>query len=723
MIKKKLLLSWATSSVLLLTTMSVMGQQEKIPAFRNPALAINVRVDNLVSSLTLEEKISLLGYQSKAVPRLGIPAYNWWNEALHGVARAGEATVFPQAIGMAATFNDVLLKQVASAISTEARAKYNLATAKGEHAQYMGLTFWSPNINIFRDPRWGRGQETYGEDPYLTGRMGTAFVRGMQGDDLEHLKTAACAKHFAVHSGPEAGRGAFNAVIDQKDLRETYLPAFHQLVNAGVESVMGAYNRVNGEPCNISPTLLGILRNEWGFKGHLVTDCGALDDIWNSHKVLPSRVAVAAAAIKAGVNLDCSTLLQTEVMEAVKENLLTEKEIDASLKTLLTTQFKLGFYDNPASSPYSAYGADSVGTAYHVQLARKIAEQGMVLLKNNNNLLPINKDKVNNILVMGPNAFNADVLLGNYRGISSDLVTFTEGITKAAGPGVIVQYQIGSDLVDSTKIQYVGDARNSDVTFAVIGLSPLMEGEEGDAFLSKNGADKADLRLPAVNIAFMKKLRKESDKPIVAVVTSGSALDIAEIEPYADAIVLAWYPGEQGGNAFADIAFGKVSPSGHLPVTFYKSLKDLPDYKDYNMKGRTYRYFKGDVEYPFGYGLSYTTFDYKWAAQPKTTYTEGQKVKFTVKVANTGKMDGDEVVQAYITYPNIDRMPVKELKQFKRVTVKKGDQQEVNIEIPLADLEKWDLKQKKWKLYKGQYQVVLGSNSVDKKLTASFTVK
>jgi beta-glucosidase len=269
----------------------------------------------------------------------------------------------------------------------------------------------------------------------------------------------------------------------------------------------------------------------------------------------------------------------------------------------------------------------------------------------------------------------------------------------------------------------VGDARSSDVTFAVIGLSPLMEGEEGDAFLSKNGADKADLRLPAVNIAFMKKLRKESDKPIVAVVTSGSALDIAEIEPYADAIILAWYPGEQGGNAFADIAFGKVSPSGHLPVTFYKSLKDLPDYKDYNMKGRTYRYFKGDVEYPFGYGLSYTTFDYQWSAQPKTTYTEGQKVNFTVKVANTGKMDGDEVIQAYITYPNIDRMPVKELKQFKRVTVKKGDQQEVNIEIPLTDLEKWDLKQKKWKLYKGQYQVVLGSNSADKKLAASFTVK
>ncbi|HEY4325045.1 MAG TPA: glycoside hydrolase family 3 N-terminal domain-containing protein [Mucilaginibacter sp.] len=701
---------------------SAKGQQN-IPPFRNPALSIDARVDNLVGSLTLEEKISLLGYQSKAVPRLGIPAYNWWNEALHGVARAGEATVFPQAIGMAATFNDDLLKQVATCISTEARAKYNMAIAKDEHLQYRGLTFWSPNINIFRDPRWGRGQETYGEDPYLTGRMGSAFVTGMQGTDPNHLKTAACAKHFAVHSGPEAGRGSFNAIIDQKDLRETYLPAFHQLVDAGVESVMGAYNRVNGEPCTISKTLIGILRGEWGFKGHLLTDCGALDDIWANHKVLPNRVEVAAAAIKAGVNLDCSTLLQRDLMDAVKQNLVTEKEIDASLKTLLKTQFKLGFYDNPSSSPYANYGVDSVRSANHILLARKMAEQGMVLLKNNNNLLPINLNKTQSIFVTGPNSFNADVLLGNYRGISPQMVTFTEGITKAAGPGITVQYEMGSDLLDSARVNGMYTAASSDVTFAVIGLSPLFEGEEGDAFLSKNGADKMDLRLPAVHIAFLKKLRKASKKPIVAVITSGSDVDIAEIEPYADAIILTWYPGEQGGNALADIVFGKVSPSGHLPVTFYKSLNDLPDYKDYNMKGRTYRYFTGDVQYPFGYGLSYTTFNYSWKTQPVSNYKDGQKLTCTLAVDNTGQMDGDEVVQAYVKYPDGERMPLKELKQFKRVSVAKGSQQQVAIDIPLADLKKWDLKDQKWKLYKGKYTLVLGSNSADQKLAASFNVK
>jgi beta-glucosidase len=713
--------------VLVTTTLvifSLTAKSQNVKPYLNPALPMDERVNNLLSQLTLQEKIGLLGYQNQAVPRLGIPAYNWWNEALHGVARAGAATVYPQAIGMAATFNDDLLKQVATAISTEARAKYNLAIARDKHLQYMGLTFWSPNINIFRDPRWGRGQETYGEDPYLTGRMGTAFVQGMQGDDPNYLKTAACAKHFAVHSGPENGRGSFNAIVDEKDLQETYLPAFHQLVNAGVASVMGAYNRVNGEPCNISKTLQGILRNDWGFKGYLVTDCGALDDIWANHKVLSNRVQVAAAAIKAGVDLDCSTLLQSDVMEAVKENLVTESEIDASVRILLKTEFKLGFYDNPATSAYAAYGADSVRSAGHIQLARKIAEQGMVLLKNNNNLLPINKDKTQDILVIGPNASSADVLLGNYRGISPELVTFTEGITKAAGLGTTVQYELGSDLIDSTRFGGVWSAASSDVTFAVIGLSPSMEGEEGDAFLSKNGADKVDLGIPAAQIAFLKQLKKASNnKPIVAVITSGSAVDIAAIEPYADAIILAWYPGEQGGNALADIVFGKVSPSGHLPVTFYKSVNDLPDYKDYSMKGRTYRYFKGEVEYPFGYGLSYTTFSYDWATHPQNSYAAGQQLTCSIKLKNTGNWDADEVVQAYISYPDGERMPVKELKQFKRVSLAKGEEQQVQLAIPVDALKKWDLKQHKWKLYKGSYKLCIGENSADKKLLASFTVK
>lgn len=691
--------------------------------YRNSNLPMADRVNNLLKELTLQEKINLLGYQNKSVPRLNIPAYNWWNEALHGVARAGEATVYPQAIGMAASFNDALLNQVATSISTEARAKYNLAVAKGKHVQYMGLTFWSPNINIFRDPRWGRGQETYGEDPYLTGLMGTAFVKGMQGNDPNHLKTAACAKHFAVHSGPEDGRGSFNAIIDQKDLRETYLPAFKELVGAGVESVMGAYNRVNGEPCNISPTLLGILRNDWGFKGHLVTDCGALDDIWRNHKVYSNRIQVAAAAIKAGVNLDCSTLLQSEVLDAVKQKLITEKEIDAALTPLLKTQFKLGFYDDPKLSAYASYGKDSVRSSYHVHLAREIAVQSMVLLKNDNHVLPLKTDALQSIFVTGPNAFNADVLLGNYRGLSSQMVTFAEGITGAAGPGVIVQYEMGSDLIDSTRFGGTGTAANSDVTIAVIGLSPLMEGEEGDAFLSKNGADKADLGIPAAHIAFLKKLRKESQKPLVVVLTGGSDMDISAIEPYADAIVLAWYPGEQGGNALADLVFGKVSPSGHLPVTFYRALKDLPDYKDYAMEGRTYRYFKGEVQYPFGYGLSYTTFKLNWNNQPKVSYKSDETIDFSIAVNNTGQMDADEVVQVYVIYPDGKRMPLKELKRFKKVRVEQNKIQRVAFNLPVSELKKWDLNEQKWKLYPGKYNLIIGEHSKDSKLTATFNIK
>lgn len=710
------------SQVLIFLLWHQLAFAQQLPAYKDSGQPISVRTKDLLKRLTTEEKISLLGYQSKAVPRLGIPAYNWWNEALHGVARAGEATVFPQAIGMAASFDDQLLKQVASAISTEARAKYNIASATGDHRQYMGLTFWAPNINIFRDPRWGRGQETYGEDPYLTGRMGTAFVKGMQGDDPLHLKTSATAKHYALHSGPETGRSSFNSIVDEKDMRETYLPAFRQLVSAGVESVMGAYNRVNGEPSNTSKKLLGILRQEWGFKGHLVTDCGALDDIWRNHKVLDNRVQVAAAAIKAGVNLDCSTLLQTEVMEAVKQNLLSVKEIDAALQTLLATQFKLGFYDEKGNTMYNSFNADSIRSAQHIALARKMALESMVLIKNDRNVLPLDKKKVRNIFVTGPNAFNADVLLGNYRGISPDMVTFTEGITKAAGPGVSVVYEIGSDLIDSTRFGGIQNADASDVTFVCLGLSPMMEGEDGDAFLSNNGADKADLKFPAVNVALLKKLRASSTKPIVAVVTSGSAIDMAEISPYADAILLCWYPGEQGGNALADIVFGRISPSGHLPVTFYNKLSDLPAYTDYGMKGRTYRYFEGAVQYPFGYGLSYTAFDYSWISQPSQHYKKDAKISCKISIANRGKMNGDEVVQAYISYPDQNRMPVRELKQFQRLSISKGHAENVTIEIPVNDLMKWDQASQKWKLYPGEYKLMLGSSSADARLSASFRI-
>jgi len=691
--------------------------------FRDASQPEAARVKDLLSRLTLEEKVSLLGYRSKSVDRLSIPAYNWWNEALHGVARAGEATIFPQAIGMAATFDDRLLKQSSGAISTEARAKYNLSTAAGRREQYMGLTFWSPNINIFRDPRWGRGQETYGEDPFLTATMGSAFIRGLQGDDPRYLKASACAKHFAVHSGPESNRHTFDAIVDEKDLRETYLYAFKRLVDSGVESIMCAYNRVNSEPCCSGPTLLHrILREEWHFNGHVVTDCGALDDIFLRHKALPGPVETAAAAIKAGVDLDCSNVLQDDVLKAVNAGLLTKQDVDSALAALLRTQIKLGFFDDRSLVPFSNYGADSVHNAGHIALARAMATQSMVLLKNDNGTLPLKT--LSSLMIVGPNSFSFDALSGNYHGVSSRMVTFVEGLTAAAGPGVHIEYDQGCDYKDTVHFGGTWAASNCDVTVAVLGLTPVMEGEEGDAFLAAHGGDRTDLSLPAAHIAFLKALRKSiGKKPLILVVTAGSAVDLSTVEPYADAILLAWYPGEQGGNALADIIFGKVSPSGHLPVTFYRSLGDLPDYKDYGMKGRTYRYYNGPVQYPFGYGLSYTSFDYTWQSQPKKSYTTKDSIAFSVTVTNKGDINADEVVQAYIQYPTGERMPLKELKAFRRISVSAHDSRPLSLSIPVSELQKWDLATGKWKLYKGEYKLVLGSHSRDEKLVAAFTTR
>ena len=709
-------------AVLLIT----IAHAQTLP-FRNSTLSMDARVDDLLSRLTLEEKVSLLGYRSKAVDRLSIPAYNWWNEGLHGVARAGEATVFPQAIGMAASFDNSLLRQIGDAISTEARAKYNLSTAAGRHEQYMGLTFWSPNINIFRDPRWGRGQETYGEDPYLTATMGTAFVHGVQGNDPHYLKASACAKHFAVHSGPEADRHTFDAIVDQKDLRETYLYAFKQLVDSGVESVMCAYNNVNGEPCCSGPTLLHrILRDEWHFKGHVVTDCGALDDIFERHKSLPGPVATAAAAIRAGVDLDCSDILQDDVLKAINAGLLTKTQVDSALAALLRTQMKLGFFDDKSAVPFSGYGADSVHNAYHTDLARQMAAESIVLLKNENNVLPLRKTSLASLMIVGPNAFNFDALSGNYHGVSSHMVTFLEGITAAAGPAMHVEYDQGCDYKDSVHFGGTWAASNCQATIAVIGLTPVMEGEEGDAFLAPHGGDRADLSLPYAHIAYIKALRKAiGNKPLIVVVTAGSAVDLTPIAPYADAILLAWYPGEQGGNALADILFGKISPSGHLPVTFYRSTGDLPPYRDYSMKGRTYRYYNGPVQYPFGFGLSYTNFSYKMLDAPKKSYKAGEAISFVVSVSNfdQGAVTADEVVQAYIEYPAGPRMPVRELKAFYRIKDLLPDHRvDVRMSIPVNDLRKWDLDAGKWKLYSGKYKLILGSNSRDSKTTAEFSV-
>lgn len=708
----------------LLYCLNSSAQQNSQALFRNPERPVEARVLDLLKQLTLEEKISLLGYRSPAIARLDLPAYNWWNEALHGVGRAGRATVFPQAIGMAATFNESLVFESATAISTEARAKHQLAVQQNRHLQYMGLSFWSPNINIFRDPRWGRGQETYGEDPFLTATMGVAFVKGMQGNDPQHLKTSACAKHFAVHSGPESSRHHFNALVDEKDLRETYLYAFKKLVDAGVESVMCAYNRVNDQPCCTGNILLRkILREEWQFKGHVVTDCWALKDIWAEHKVLPNSVEVTAAAIKAGVNLDCSNMLQDDVQKALEQQLLTTAELDSALAVLLRTAIKLGLYDAPASpNPYSTYGADSIANTYHTQLAREMARQSMVLLKNDKNLLPLNKNRYGSYMVIGPNAASLDALLGNYNGIPDKAVNFVEGITAALDPGTRIEYNQGCNDTDTLHLGGVWAASNAEITIAVIGLTSLYEGEEGDAFLSAGGGDKLSLSLPASHIALIKALRKRLTQPIVAVVTGGSALDLSSIEPYVDAIIYAWYPGAQGGAALADLLFGESSPAGRLPVTFYRSTADLPDYDDYSMQQRSYRYFDGEVQYPFGYGLSYTTFTQDWAEKPPATLTAKDSISFSLKLKNTGPMDGDEVVQVYLQYPAAERMPVKELKAFQRVPLSKGKETTVRFKIPVEELKKWDLSTHQWKLYPGVYQVSIGKNARDIVLSTAITI-
>jgi beta-glucosidase len=708
--------------LLFLTAIQITNAQSAAK-YKNQNLSIDERVQDLVARMTLDEKISLLGYNSAAIPRLGIPAYNWWNEALHGVARAGTATIFPQSIGLAATFNDELIGKVANVISTEARAKYNLAIAKDRHLQYMGLTFWSPNINIFRDPRWGRGHETYGEDPYLTSQMGIAFVKGMQGNDPLHLKTAATAKHFAVHSGPEGERDKFDAIVDEKDLRETYLYAFQKLVGAGVESVMSAYNSINGVPSSINAKLLDtILRKEWGFKGHVVTDCGALDGVFESHHATNNNIATAAAAIKAGINLDCSSILQKDVKMAVEQKLISEKEIDASLEKLLKTQFKLGFYDNPLTNKFSKYNEDSIHNNAHIELAKKVAEQSIVLLKNEHHLLPFTKDKYESIMIVGPNATSYDALIGNYHGLSNKAVNFVEGISNAMDPATRIEYDLGCDYNDTTHFGGIWAAGNAKLTIAVMGLSPVLEGEAGDAFLSKSGGDKTNINLPESEIVYLRKLRESVKTPIIVVITAGSNVDISSIEPYADAILYAWYPGEQGGNALANILLGKVAPSGRLPITFYKSVNDLPDYKTYAMKGRTYRYYDGKVVYPFGYGLSYSTFEYAKMQSNKSKYNFEDTIEINTTITNTGNMDAAEVLQAYVEYPNLERMPLKELKYFKRIEIKKGSSENIKIKIPIAELKKWDLKLNAWKLYPGKYKIVLGSNSRDSKAFVPFEI-
>ncbi|UBM61222.1 glycoside hydrolase family 3 C-terminal domain-containing protein [Candidatus Sulfidibacterium hydrothermale] len=713
---KRYLLLWILWSVLLASP--VLGQQHY--PFQNTKLPVEKRVDDLLGRLTLKEKTSLLLYKNPAIPRLGIPAYVWWNEALHGVARAGKATVFPQSIGLAATFDTALLHKVAVAISDEARAKHAAAVAKNSRVQYTGLTFWAPNINIFRDPRWGRGQETYGEDPFLTASMGVAYVKGMQGSNPRFLKTSVCAKHFAAYSGPEAVRHHFDALPDEVDLHETYFPAFKTLVQHGVDAVMCAYNRLDNSPCCGSRYLLDtVLRQDWGFRGHVVTDCWALDDIWARHKVVDNRLDAAVMAAKAGANLNCGYLYKY-LPEAVQKGLLTEKRIDTLLKPLLRTRFKLGLMGNDTENPYATIRMDSVAWKKHRVLARRTAAESIVLLKNKDHVLPLDHKKLKKIFVTGPAAADMHVLMGNYSGISGNMKTLLEGIVQKAGTGTVVNYTQGAFWNGADRFNGFWIAQQADAVIACVGYSPFLEGENGDALLNDDGGDRRVLHLPQNQIDFIRKLKKSiGDIPLVVVVTGGSAVAMPEIEKLADAILFVWYPGEEGGDAVADVLFGDYNPAGRLPVTFYKTVKDLPPFESYDMTGRTYRYFKGKPEFAFGYGLSYTTFRYSGLSVKK----QGQKVMIRFTVTNSGNRRGDEVPQVYVREKSDSgRNPIKSLVAFTRCNLKPGEKKEITFSVPYKQLKHWDIRLHRFVLDSAVYIFQVAAASDDVRLSVPMTI-
>lgn len=667
--------------------------------FSDPDLDIEERIDDLISRLTLGEKTSQLLYASPEISRLGIPAYNWWNEALHGVGRAGRATVFPQAIGLAATFDPALVGRVATAIADEARAKHHEAARNGQHGQYKGLTFWTPNINIFRDPRWGRGQETYGEDPYLTGEIGAAFVRGLQGSDQHYLKTAACAKHYAVHSGPEPERHVFDAVVDDHDLWETYLPAFKRLVDEGVESVMGAYNRMNGEPCCGSELLLvTILRGEWEFAGHVVSDCGAVGDFHEHHKVTSTAAESAALAVHKGCDLNCGKVYE-HLNEALERNLLDEADIDRSLRRLLRTRFKLGMFDPPDRVRFAATPMSVVHSEAHRELARQAARESIVLLKNKG-ILPLPSD-TERAMVVGSNATNVEILMGNYYGMSPQLTTILEGIAAKVSEYTIIDFakdcHIDHPSAESLKRGFYA-GRAAKVVIACLGLAPMLEGEEGESIASTARGDRESIKLPQHQVDYIKSMAG-GDAKLVLVLAGGSAIDFSDIEDLCDAIVMVWYPGEAGGEAIAEVLFGETTPSGRLPVSFPRE-EDLPPFRDYSMRGRTYRYAKARPIYPFGYGLSYTNFAYGAATAsenqlpvlgPRTdghaAAREGTAITVTVEVTNSGRITGDEVVQVYWRAVQAPfACPEATLVGFRRSRIAAGKTKRVAIEIPTERL-------------------------------------
>ncbi len=826
------------------------------PSYKNPNLPIEERVNDLVSKMTLEEKVSQMIYNSPAIERLGIPAYNWWNEALHGVARNGIATVFPQAIGLAATWDRDLIYKAATVISDEARAKYNQAISKNKRGIYQGITLWSPNINIFRDPRWGRGMETYGEDPFLTGEIGNAFVKGLQGTDSRYLKTIATPKHFAVHSGPEPERHTFNAIVSEYDLRETYLPHFKKCVQEGkAYSVMCAYNRFRGDACcGSDPLLKQILRDEWNFKGLIVSDCWAIPDMVNFHKIVNSNEEAASITVKAGTDLECGNAYPA-LVNAVKLGLINEKDLDISVKRVFEARFRLGMFDPPEMVPYSKL--TKVDTDENKSIALDVTRKSIVLLKNENNLLPLNKN-IKTIAVIGPNADDVEVLLGNYNGFPSNPITPLQGI-KDKLPGAEIIYERGCDLTeympsfeivdeaflytsnskkerglvgeyfdnrdftsqpsftrvdskvdfawwdgapsdkfdpdnfgvrwsgiivpersgqyflggygfngfriyfeDTLLVKFDGEfdpvktyaslnleagkaykikiefykklrysfmqliwsvpdneleekalaaAKKSDAVIMIMGLSPRLEGEELRLDIKGfKGGDRTTLDLPEVQLNLIKKIHS-TGKPVILVLLNGSALSINWENENIPAILEAWYPGQAAGTAIADVIFGDYNPSGKLPVTVYQSVDQLPGFSDYGMTSRTYRYFKGDALYPFGYGLSFTKFGYKNILLDKPVIDCNETTSVSIDVTNTGKSNGEEVVQLYIKALT-DTSTVKTLKGFKRISLDAGETKKINFTLTPELLSRW-IDGKGFSVEADKYRIMIGSSSAE----------
>ena len=689
-------------------------------SFRDTTLPIEDRVTDLISRLTLEEKVYQMLNDAPAIERLGIPSYNWWNECLHGIGRTEyKVTVFPQAIGLAATWDSALLQQVSSAISDEGRAIYNDASSKGNYSIYHGLTYWTPNINIFRDPRWGRGQETYGEDPYLTGVMGKSFVRGLQGDDNKYLKAAACAKHYAVHSGPENNRHTFNTFVTPYDLWDTYLPAFRDLiVDAKVAGVMCAYNAFGGQPCCGNDLLMQqILRDTWDFDGYVTSDCGAIDDFYRHHKTHFDSKFAAADAVFHGTDIDCGEHAYKGLIEAVKMGLIGEDQIDISLKRLFTIRFRLGLFDPIEYVKYSQIPLSVLESQEHKKIALDITRKSIVLLKNENNFLPLDKE-LKKVAVIGPNADNEESVLGNYNGFPSEISTPFKAIKKKLKNAEVI-YQKGIDFVTPSvnSEKEINDLvqffKKMDVVIFVGGISPQLEGEEMPVDIPGfTGGDRTSIKLPQIQTDLMQALH-EANIPTVFVMMTGSAIAAEWESEHVPAILNAWYGGQDSGTAIADVLFGDYNPSGKLPVTFYAKDSDLPPFGAYEMQNRTYRYFDGQVLYPFGYGLSYTSFEYSPIQMPQRIKA-GEDVEVTVGIKNTGKRDGDEVVQLYLSYPEAKGVkPLYALKGFMRISLKAGESQNIVFKLSPRELGLIDV-EGILKIEAGERKLYIGASSPTK---------